>query len=398
MYQEPLVLYFVVGAIAVVVSGLAMAALRQPMITGYILAGFVLGPHGVGLVQDQTTVAQLGAVGVVLLLFFIGLDVSPRQMIRNWRVALIGTSLQVMISMALVGLLGAVFDWPLARTVLIGMVISLSCTAVVIDHLARRGQLETRVARDTLVILIAQDIFVIPMMVLLGLLGGEGVDGKTLALQCVGGLLIVGLVAWAITRERVELPLVRRLSAQREMQVFVSLLLCFGLAFMSGVMQLSTALGAFAAGLIVGQTRDVEWIRGHLDALRVVFVAIFFASIGMLIDIHVLSEYWRELVILVWLVFVTNTLLNAGILRFLGRTWPESLYAGALLAHVGEFSFVLAAIGLHAGIVGLVAYQMTVAAIAISLALGPAWAMLVERFLPAGWSQSLRPADHGPSP
>lgn len=388
MYQDPLIIYFVLGAMTVIVAGLAMGAIRQPMITGYIIAGFALGPGGSGLIQDQEMIGQLGAIGVVLLLFFIGMEVSPRQIRQSWRVALIGTLLQIVLSMALVGVLGWAFDWPLPRTILIGLVVSLSCTAIVVDHLKRRGEMNTRVARDTVMILIAQDILVIPMLILLALLGGSGVNETTIILQLAGGTLMVALLIWVLRQDGIELPWVQRIADNPEMQVFLALLLCFGLAFITGLFQLSTALGAFVAGIIVGQARSVDWVRSHLDALRVVFVAIFFASIGMLIDIQYLKNYWWEVGILVAVVLLTNTFINAGILRFLGQTWPESLYAGALLAHIGEFSFVLAAVGFHAGIVGEAAYQITMAVIALSLALGPGWVMLVEKCLPGDWRRA----------
>ncbi len=390
MYQDPLVIFFVAGAITVLLTGLLMHALRQPMITGYIIAGLALGPHGAGLVQDQAIVGQLGAIGVVLLLFFIGMEVSPRQIMKSWRVALIGTILQILVSMGLVGVMGYAFDWPLARTVLIGLVISLSCTAIVVDHLKRRGEIDTRIGRDTVMILIAQDILVIPMLILLALLGGAGVDESTVILQLSGGALMLALVVWIMKSPDIKLPWIKHLARDVEMQVFLALLLCFGLAFVTGVFQLSTALGAFIAGIIVGQTRDVTWVRTHLDALRILFVAIFFASIGMLMDIHLMAEYWREITILVALTLLTNTFINAGILRILGRSWSESVYAGALMAHIGEFSFVLAAVGFGAGIVGQVAYQLTIAVIAISLALGPAWVQLIE-------SVFLRRASTGPT-
>ncbi|MGJ8669199.1 MAG: cation:proton antiporter domain-containing protein [Oceanococcus sp.] len=384
MSMDPLVIYFVISAIAVLFSGMLMRWLRQPMITGYILAGFALGPHALGLVSNQSVVEQLGAVGVVLLLFFIGMETSPVKMVRNWRVAIFGTLLQVFVSMGIVALLGLWFDWPLARTVLIGMVASLSCTAIVIDHLSRRGQMDTQVAQDTLGILIAQDIFVIPMIIVLGMLSGESIDLHVLALQLSGGSLVLAFAAWVLTRENFEIPWITGLADNAEMQVFISLLLCFGLAFVTGIFQLSTALGAFVAGMIVAKTTSSGWIRLNLEPLRIVFVAIFFASIGMLLDTKFLIQYWQEVLLLVVTVLLTNTIINACILRLLGRRWPESFYAGALLAHVGEFSFVLAAVGYNSQIVGSTAYQITVAVIALSLSLGPAWASIIERCLPKG--------------
>ncbi len=156
-------------------------------------------------------------------------------------------------------------------------------------------------------------------------------------------------------------------------------MICLGLAFVTGILGLSTALGAFVGGIVVGMARETEWVHRSLEPFRVVFVALFFVSVGMLVDLDFLAANWRQVVLLVAAVFFTNTLINAGILRVFGSGWGDGLYGGALLSQIGEFSFVLAAVGFQTQTVSEFAYKATVLVIALSLLLSPAWIGFVRR-------------------
>ena len=165
------------------------------------------------------------------------------------------------------------------------------------------------------------------------------------------------------------------------MQVFTALFICFGLALVTGLLELSAALGAFAAGIMVSTAKETQWVHHALEPFRVVFVAIFFVSIGMLVNPAFLLEYWPQVSLLVIAVFLSNTFINATILRASGDSWRDSLYGGALLSQIGEFSFVLAAIGFQASIISQFGYQLVIEVIAISLLLSPAWIMAVKRMV-----------------
>ncbi|NQV69886.1 MAG: cation:proton antiporter [Pseudohongiella sp.] len=381
MLTDPIIIYFVVCSFVALAFGLLMLLLKLPVFAGYILAGALLGPYGLGLFTDLVLINQLGSIGVVMLLFFIGVEVSPKELITKWRVALVGTLLQIGLSVGAVSLIGLMFDWPLARVILLGFVISLSCTAVVIDYLKTRGEADKPIAHNLLGILIMQDLFVVPMLVILGMLDGEGVAASTLWRQLVGSVLVLAVLIWEVKTEVVSNKFLDKLREQAEMQVFFALLLCFAFSFVTGYLHLSTALGAFIAGMLVGRMSDADWISSNLMSIKVVFVALFFASVGALLNPRFLIVNWQQILLLVMLIFVANTIINAGILKVLGIEKWESIYGGALLAHVGEFSFVLAAIGLNAGIVVETSYQLTVAVIALTLLLGPLWVNLVRKLI-----------------
>ena len=381
MHLDPIMPYLVGSILAVLMLGLVLRAIRLPYVIGYLVAGIILGPHGVAVITDEDMLAHLGAIGVVLLLFFIGMEVAPQKLLDNWKVAVLGTLLQILISVGCVWPLGLFLDWPVSRIVLIGFVISLSSTAVVMKLLQDWKEFDTRVGQNVLVILLTQDLAVIPMMIILSLLGGTHGEACNIWLQLSGAVAIAALVAYIAIKETIRLPLSRFVGNDHELQVFAALCICLGLSLLTGLAQLSTALGAFVGGMVIGATKETQWARHSLESFRIVFVALFFVSIGMLVDLNFIRSHWLQLGALVILVITTNTFINGAVLRILGDNWRDSLYAGTLLSQIGEFSFVLAAVGIQSNIITTYGYQMTIAVISITLLISPPWIMIIKFIL-----------------
>jgi len=381
MHLDPIMPYLVAAILAVLVLGIFLRSIRQPYVIGYLIAGIILGPHGIAFVEDEALLGRLGAIGVVLLLFFIGMEVAPRKLIDNWKVAVIGTILQIVISVGVVWPLGAYLDWPLERIILMGFVISLSSTAVVLKLLQDWQEFDSKVGQNVLVILLAQDLAIIPMLMILAAMGDSQTDAGNIWLQLIGAIAIGSIVIYIALKETIRLPLSKLLRNDHEIQIFAALAICLGLSLLTGLAGLSTALGAFVAGMIVGAAKETQWVHHSLESFRVVFVALFFVSIGMLVNLEFVQQHWVQISALVLLVIITNTFINGAILRALGENWRDSLYAGTMLSQIGEFSFVLAAVGIQAHIISDYGYQMTVAVISISLLISPPWIMFVKYFL-----------------
>lgn len=365
----------------ILLVGQLLNRMKQPYVVGYLITGIILGPHVVGLINDQAIVERFGAMGVVFLLFFIGMEVSPRKLMATWKIAIIGTITQILISVGCVWLIGMWLDWPLSRSVLLGFVISLSSTAVVLKILQEGNELESETGQNVLGVLLFQDMAIIPMLIIIGLMSGEMPDSQHIILQLMGGVLMIALVAYLMRKETIHLPLSKWLKGDHEMQVFTALAICFGLSLVTGLFGLSTALGAFVGGMLVGSARETQWVHTSLEPFRVIFVALFFASIGMLVDLVFIQTYWMQIAMLVILVIITNTFINAIIIRLLGDSWADSFYSGSLLSQVGEFSFVLAAVGLQAKLISHHGYQLIIAVIALSLIASPAWIAMARRLL-----------------
>ena len=373
MHLDPTLLTVVYTIGVVLLIGLVLQVLKQPQVLGYLLAGIAIGPFGFALFTDAEFAARLGSYGVVLLLFFVGMEVAPKQLAAGWRIAVIGTMVQVALSVAIIVPIGLWLDWPIERTVLLGFVISLSSTAVIIKLLSDSGEIKGKVGQDVLAILLVQDLVIIPMLIVIGLMGGTAPSYESIAIQVVVAVVLLVVLALAIAQKIPQLPYSKLIRKNHELQVFAALLICMGFSLLTGLAQLSTALGAFAAGILVTAMRETQWVHKALEPFHVIFIALFFVSIGLLVDLEFVYTHALQLGALVSVVLISNTLLNGAILRALGYQWKDSLYAGAILAQIGEFAFVLAAVGLNGQLISDIGYQYIIATITLSLLASPFW-------------------------
>jgi CPA2 family monovalent cation:H+ antiporter-2 len=377
--MDPIIPVIVSIAFGVLVMGALLHRLRQPLLIGYIVVGVVLGPHVSGILVDVHAMERLGEIGLVLLLFFLGAEMSLPRLLSRWRIPFLGTLLQICASVAVVYVIGGWLDWPLSRRVLLGFVISLSSTAVIVPLLKGSGEFDTVVGQDILGINLAQDLAVVPMLIIIGLFQGEGGGGPPAELQLLGVGLVVGLLVLLSRKQGFRVPLKGFLLENDEAQVFFAFALCFGVALVTNFLGLSAAMGAFLGGIMVGSAPDLEWIKEHLRPFRILLVAFFFLGVGAVLDIGFLSSYLGTVLALVAAAMVTNTVINGLILRIFGLDWRKSWYGGAVLAGIGEFSFVLVVLGVRTGVITDFAYQLTVATIAVTMVASPIWIRLFHR-------------------
>lgn len=380
MHMDPIMPYLVGSVAGILLLGLVFRALKQPHVVAYLLAGVALGPDGIGFMTDQVTISRVGEIGVILLLFFVGMEISLPELLAKWKVPVLGTFLQIAVSVGCVAGLGAYQGWPWGRILFVGFVISLSSTAVVIKLLQARGELHDPVGRDVIGILLMQDLAIVPMLIVIGMLGGAAPGGGTIALQLLGGIVVVGVLAFLARGSEIRLPIGKWLKGDTELQVFTGGFVCFGLALLTGLVGLSAALGAFVAGIIVGAAKEHEWVHESLFPFHVLLLALFFVSVGMLIRLDFLWEHGGIILLLLVAAVLVNTLVNMLVLRVLGRSWRNGLYGGAVLSQIGEFSFVLAAVGRQAGLIEDFGYQITIAVIALSMLVSPAWIAIARHF------------------
>ncbi|MFP6730260.1 MAG: cation:proton antiporter [Alphaproteobacteria bacterium] len=370
-------------ALVVVVAllcGMAMLRLKLPALIGYILAGVVLGPSGFGLVEDRDQINLLAELGVLMLLFLIGMELSLHEFKKVWRIALMGTVLQVGGAVLVMLLLSVVFGWTVEIAILLGFVIALSSTAVVIKMLGDIGELESDVGRVTVAILIAQDLAVVPMMLILnGMASASGFGFLDLLPIAFAVGFLVLFVRFLGRREPVRLPFGRWIVGDHDLTPLAALAPCFAAATISGLLGLSAAYGAFLAGLFIGASTDRESIIEATRPIQSVLLMVFFLSIGLLID---LAYIWHNLgAVLVLLLVITlgKTAMNVGVLRLLGDPWPRAFLAGVVLGQIGEFSFVLAALGLGNGLIEQEGHRLVVTVIALSLITSPLWIDVARR-------------------
>ena len=356
---------------------------KLPLVLAYILTGLIVGPQCLSLINDIDVIETMGSLGVILLLFFIGMEVSPDKLRRSWRVSIGSTGLQIILSVASMFVVGSLLDWSAQRIVLLGFVMSLSSTAVVLKLMQDKNELHSEQGQHVLGILLVQDLAVIPMVIIIGIMDESGVQSDVVAMQVGAGIGVLLLVRWLLNQEHIEFRWLNKLKVNHELQVFGALLCCFGLALLSGFMHLSTALGAFVGGMLVAKMKDSIWIRSSLEAFHVVFIALFFMSIGMLLNMEFIEQNSTLLGTLLVMVLVGNTLIATVTLRLLKLSWSKSLYTAAMLAQVGEFSFILATLGRQSKLITDYGYHVTVAVIALSLFASPFWVALARKILPS---------------
>jgi CPA2 family monovalent cation:H+ antiporter-2 len=384
MHGGTLIPLYTLIIVSILITGLIFKTIRIPYVVSYLFVGILLGPHGIGFVQDTTLIKQFEIVGLVFLLFFVGMEISLEELLRNWKIPVVGTILQIAITVGIIFFLGTFMDWKLIRVLLIGFVISISSTAVVIKLLNEWNQHNTRVGRNVIGVLLVQDIALIPMIIILDLMQGRSMPVKDLVLQVGGGIVLVILIVYLLRKKEIHLPFLDYFKGHRELQIFGALAVCFGMVMVTEFFKLSPFLGAFLAGIYVRATRETDWIHVTLEPFYIFFVAIFFVSVGMMLDMDFVLENWGIILLLVGLVFILNTAVNTGMMRLLGEPWCESFLGGAMLAQVGEFSFVILAVGEQRGIVSDFTYQIILALITLTLILSPAWIALFRKLTRKG--------------
>lgn len=370
----------VLSFLGIVAIGIILRILRQPHVITYILAGIVLGPFSLGLVKDAEVISRMGEIGIILLLFFAGTEISLKTLASNWRMSFFGTGLQVVASVVIAGIIGLFLSWSFPKIVLFGFIISLSSTAVVLRLLTEWDELHTKVGSTVVGVLLVQDILIVPMLIIIGLFSGKVELGR-IGLQIVGTVVVAAFVYWLLRTKKVNFPLHDLFRNDDELQVFLAILLCLGFSQITAFFGLSSALGAFLAGLLISSAEETRLVHKIMHSFRVVFVAVFFVSVGFMINLSYVASRVGEILAVVLAVFFLNTLINSGVLLYLGNCLKESVYAGALLSQIGEFSFLLAGIGLSIGILDSDGSNFVVSVIALTLLLTPFFIFFVKKAL-----------------
>lgn len=343
-----------------------------PFIVGYLVTGVAIGPHGLGLVSDPESVAGLAELGVVLLLFAIGLEISVSRIVALGRVVAQGGGTQVGLTLAGVAALLLALGIPWNRAAFVGALIALSSTAIVLKAYADRHELDTPHGRVVVGVLLFQDLCVVPLMLLVPVLAQAGSGLSIGALVNVGiGLVTVGVLIGA---GRVVVPWVLdRAIGHGNREILTLAIVLFGLtsAFLAASVGLSLALGAFIAGLVISESEYGLQALSDVLPFRDVFSGIFFMSVGMLLDLGYVLERPALVLGVAVAVLVLKTTTTAAAVRLLRRSLQVSLRSGIALAQVGEFSFVLAGVGTTLGLLDASAFQLFLAASVITMLVTP---------------------------
>ena len=368
--------YVVITALA---CGMAFAHFKQPPLVGYLLAGVLLGPTGFELVQSEGMIAGFAEIGVLMLLFIVGMELSVRTLKYTWRLALPAVAMQTTACLLIMFLASSLLGISTSAAILLGFVVALSSTAVAVKLLEEIGALRARVGRITVAVLIAQDLAFLPMLLIVENLGSQGFDMAAAAQIGISGLILFGLVRLLLQQGRQHLPFYKIIIGHVDLSPLAGLVYCFGASAIMGAIGLSPAYGAFLAGLAIGNSVEREPMLAVVRPIQSVMLMIFFLSIGLLLD---LNFVWNNLSIVLFL-FIIVTLfksaLNIFIFRLLGESWQRAFMSGVIISQLGEFSFLLAASATVVATITPEESKLIISVTVLSLALSPFWLSTAKR-------------------
>jgi CPA2 family monovalent cation:H+ antiporter-2 len=379
--------YLFVDLVTVVIAaffgGVIARVLRAPPVLGYLAMGMIIGPYVAGrsgdewlhfaTIADVATVHKLAEIGVVLLVFAIGIEISFRELVSLGKVIVVGGLLQISITAALLMPIGLLLGLDITTSIILGMVGALSSTMVVLKTLTDRGEIHSLHGRLLTGFLLMQDLVFILMIAMLPALGGSGgIEvlkeagwGVLKTTIVIGGVALLGIKVMPLVMSRITVL------GSREVFVLMVMAIVFAISGLTNFVGLSAALGAFVAGLLLSESDIGHWALAEVAPLRDIFAALFFASLGMLTDPVFIFDHYGTVIAVIGSAVVIKFLVTAIIVRVSGYLPSTALLTGVGMGQIGEFSFILVAGALAIGVVDQSFHSLIVVSAVLTMAAGP---------------------------
>lgn len=354
-----------------VITVILFRRLMFPSIIGFLVAGLLAGPHMLGLIKSLHEVEMMAEIGVVLLLFTIGIEFSLKELMRIKHLVLVGGGLQVGLTILVTTLIASGFGFAVQQSVFFGFLVALSSTAILMKLLMDNGEMDAPHGKMAMGILIFQDLCVVPLMLFVPFLAGTG-EGLQGILAVTAKAALVVIVAHYGARFLIPWVFGQVVKARsRELFLLTILFIGFGTAWITAQVGLSLALGAFIAGLAISESEYSHQALGDIIPFRDAFISLFFISVGMLLDPMIIMRHPLLIASLVITILLVKILITTGAAMSLGLSMRIALTTGLCLAQIGEFSFVLCQSGLKSGLLSQDLYQIFLAASVITMGLTP---------------------------
>ena len=351
---------------------LIFTRIKVPTVVGYLMTGIIAGPHLLGLVHTEHQIELLAEIGVILLLFTIGMEFSLKHLLKIRRIVFFGGLIQVTITAGVFYIVSTFYELDWHSGLFIGFLVALSSSALVLKLLQERSELTSNYGRTTLGILIFQDLMLVPLLLFTNLLGNKEVDlSRELIVISIKAVIIIGVVyagnKWLFPK------LLHHIALSKNQELFLMsiLLICLSIALLTSQMGMSLAFGAFLAGLMISESHYSHNAFSNLIPFKDTFTSFFFVSIGMLLDLGFVIENLPIVILSVFLVISIKSIIGAFTGFILGHTFRGFVVIGIALSQVGEFSFILAKIGVNNSIITNYYYQLFLAVAVITMALSP---------------------------
>jgi monovalent cation:H+ antiporter-2, CPA2 family len=371
----------IIFALATFVN-LLFTRLKIPTVVGYLITGMVAGPFLLGLVADMENIEALAEVGVIFLLFTLGIELSLKQLVKIRKTVFLGGATQVGLTAVVFYFLSIIYGMDWRSSLLIGFLIAISSTTLILKVLQERSEVSSNYGQTVLGISIFQDLLLVPLLLLASILGNPEVElGSELIILL---LKATGIIAFVYIGNRWLFPRILHavaLTKNQELFIMTVMLMCFGVALLTYVIGMSLAFGAFLAGLMLSDSEYSHNTFGNFIPFKNIFVSFFFVSIGMLLNLSFVAENLFLVIGSVFLVLFLKALIASGVGFMLGHTFRGILIIGFALGQVGEFSFILGQAGFEYGILSTTQYQLFLSITVISMAAMP---LLMKISLPLG--------------
>ncbi|MDY0039464.1 MAG: cation:proton antiporter [Desulforhabdus sp.] len=362
----------VIIVVAALIGGIAANWLRQPLILGYILAGVLVGPFTGGVtVSEVHEIELLAEIGVALLLFALGLEFSLKELKPVRNIAIIGTPIQMLLTIAYGFGIGRWLGWESVPSLWLGALMSLSSTMVILKTLMNQGWLGTLSSRVMIGMLIVQDLAVVPLMIILPQLNAPETGLSLLGAAALKAILFLAVMILLGTRLLPRLMAIVARWHSRELFLLSITAVGLGVGYATYLSGLSFAFGAFVAGMVLSESDYGHQALSDIIPLRDIFGLLFFTSVGMLLDPAFLIAHWGTIILLVCLVAVGKGVIFASLARVFGYGNVVPLAVGLGLCQIGEFSFVLARIGLSSNSISNEMYSLVLSVAIVSMVLTP---------------------------
>ena len=371
--EIPLLKEMVVIFLLSIVVISACHRIRIPPIVAFLITGIVCGPYGFGLVNAVHEVEILAEIGVVLLLFSIGMELSIGELIRLRKPVFIGGTAQVLLTILVFWGISVAYGINSYEGIFAGFLVALSSTAIVLKLFQQKAQMDSPHGRMSLSILIYQDLVIVPMMLAIPFLAGTNSQAPSWDLLLTG-LRTLAIIVTIFLAARKAVPwILRRIVRTRSRELFLitTLGICLSIAFLTSKMGLSLSLGAFLAGLIMSESEYSHSALEGVMPFKDVFTSLFFISVGMLLNTQFFFNHLLEVGSLIVVVLVVKALIIIVIVKLLGYPWRPAILSGLALCQIGEFAFVLAKAGLDQGLISNEAYQVFLDASIMTMVITP---------------------------
>ncbi len=355
--------------------------LKQPYLIAYVIAGMVLGPYITGIFSDPENIASLGEVGILLLMFFLGVEIDIPDNKNLLKKPLIAQSIKTLLAFLFAFFTGQWLGWNNGNVLLLTVLLAFNSTAVVSEFLRINNELYTGTGKTVLNMLLLQDIMIAPAFTFFQFMKGDFMSFEKTGLAIAACVLIFFLLKAIRNRNLFQLHVLKEMKSDHELQVFAGTFICLGFALLASFAGLTPAIGSFVAGVYIGRTNAFHWLENVLRPFKIFFVALFFVSVGLMLDLSYIREHYLFILVMGAVVLFINSLLTAIVFRVLQFSAKDSIYAGALLSQTGEFGLLACSLAYQLNIIDKDFFKSALAITGLSLLLSTIWMTTLRKLI-----------------